>query len=548
MSGMKCLLLWCIGLCCLIGSGCTETSPNAANEPESFHQSIVKAIRSDIYEMPVASVADSALQMLYHQNEYGAYWIDKDGWNYIGNQLYSTIENAAYYGLFPNDYYYDSLRQLRAALQQDTSRQQSSAWSKAELWMSNALLGIVRDIHWGRLPYDTINLRADTVITASFLQEVFRDIVSSKNIHGKIQSLEPSYKGYEQLKIALKHFLDSVGNIGTYEYLEWPVKDSAAFYRSLYKRLIQERVIYDTITPVNYIDEKVLQNAIYTYQHRRELEPDGKLSKKMIQLLNDSNWEKFIRIAITLDKHKHFPRQMPSSYVMVNIPAFLMKVVDEDTVAFQSRVIVGQPITRTPVLNSAISNYITYPQWTVPYSIVFGEMIPKIIRDPGYLDKENLMVLDWADNVIDPDSVDWVNAKRTNFPYVIRQKEGDENSLGIMKFNFANKYSVYLHDTNARWLFSRADRALSHGCIRVQEFMRLADFLIKDYRNKVSPDSVRGLLATQTKKVISGFPRVPVYIRYFTCEEKNGRVVFYNDLYGDDKQLRDAYFATKMAH
>ena len=134
------------------------------------------------------------------------------------------------------------------------------------------------------------------------------------------------------------------------------------------------------------------------------------------------------------------------------------------------------------------------------------------------------------------------------------QGSGDENALGILKFNFNNKYSVYLHDTNQRYYFSRAARALSHGCVRVQEWEKMTFYLLrndsinarlKNSNNYTPTDSVVKWLATKEKHSIPVRNRVPLFIRYFTCEGRNGKIIFYEDIYDEDKILKDQFFLGK---
>lgn len=247
-----------------------------------------------------------------------------------------------------------------------------------------------------------------------------------------------------------------------------------------------------------------------------------------------------------MDRYKHFSDSMPATYILVNLPAFSLSVYDSGKVILESRVIIGKPHTRTPILNSRISNLVTYPQWTVPYSIIFKEMLPKIRRDVDYLRRENLMVVDKNDNLVNPYSIDWNKLGKHNFPYLIRQRQGDDNSLGVMKFNFPNRFSVYLHDTNARGLFARSDRALSHGCVRVQEWDSLARFLlIRDSAN-ISVSRLQEWLDREEKHHIPIRRKVPVYFRYFTSVAKdNGRIEFYDDLYGEDNLLMIRYLSRK---
>jgi len=206
---------------------------------------------------------------------------------------------------------------------------------------------------------------------------------------------------------------------------------------------------------------------------------------------------------------------------------------------------VGAPKTRTPLLTSEISNFITYPQWTVPNSIIFKEMLPQIKRNPDYLNKQNLMVVDWNDSVRDPATINWKRLNKNNFPYQLKQRQGDDNSLGVMKFNFRNKYDVYLHDTNVRWMFGKSYRALSHGCVRVKEWQKLADFLVRNDTVRYKPDTLKAWIQRQEKHTVYGFAKVPIFLRYFSVEGSKGRLVFHEDIYGEDRLLRDRYFADK---
>jgi L,D-transpeptidase YcbB len=149
--------------------------------------------------------------------------------------------------------------------------------------------------------------------------------------------------------------------------------------------------------------------------------------------------------------------------------------------------------------------------------------------------------VDHRGNVVRADSIDWSKLSRKYFPYVLRQMDGLDNSLGILKFNFQNKFSVYLHDTNNRSLFSNSNRALSHGCVRVQAWDSLTMYMIRNDPRPEMRDSVRAWLDNEEQRVYSMTNRLPIYIRYFTAEMRGGRLQFYEDVYGEDKTL-EKYF------
>ena len=338
-------------------------------------------------------------------------------------------------------------------------------------------------------------------------------------------------------------FLDSLDRT-EYTYIDFPKKDSMVFVKQLQARLYESQFIdFMDRNP----DSTELANAIKKVQAARKLKIDGKAGPELVGSLNNTGMERWRRLAINLDRFKQLPDSLPTSYIWVNIPAFKMQVWDSGTVKLESKIIVGQPKTRTPVLNSAVTNMITFPQWTVPYSIIFKEMLPKIQKDIGYLDKENLMVVDHTDSVIDPATIDWSKLNKKKFPYLIRQRQGDDNSLGVMKFNFSNKYDVYMHDTNARSMFSRSNRALSHGCVRVQKWDSLSHYLVTKAPQPMPLDSLHAWLARQEKHYINLKQKVPVYLRYYTCEVKeDGSIQFFDDIYGVDKDLIQNYLGRKQ--
>lgn len=487
---------------------------------------------------------EKLMDSLYGRAEYNPYWSDKGKWLPPADSLYAFIENCKSYGLFPSDYHYPPLAFIHRVLQEDSmARKNAAIWARADLMMTDAFFSLVKDLKQGRLDYDSVTLRKDTVLPDEWYTRSFLDALDSIGVDSSLRALEPKHRGYDSLKTALKGFL-ATAKFRNLAWLPYPYKDSVAFFQSLARRL-QEVGYIDSGVQVTGIDTAALAHAIKGYQRANGLTPTGKVSDALVNMMDNSDWEKFKRIAITLDRYKLLPDTLPPVYVWVNLPAFTLQVVDSDTVVLESKVIVGAPKTRTPLLTSEISNFITLPQWTVPSSIIFKEMLPKIKENIGYLQKQNLIVVDDNDSVRDPTTIHWRRLNKNNFPYQLKQREGDDNSLGVIKFNFRNKYDVYLHDTNVRWMFGKSFRALSHGCVRVKEWQKMANFLIRNDTVKYHPDSVRAWIDRKEKHTVYGFARVPIFLRYFTCEGKKGKVVFHEDIYGEDRQLREKYFANK---
>jgi murein L,D-transpeptidase YcbB/YkuD len=475
---------------------------------------------------------------VYKNNNYNTVWSRKDAWEPMADSLYRMISHSAEYGLFPQDYHASTLSGIRDKINSDSvSRKNAALWARADILMTEAYFNMAKHLKLGRLKRDSITVSSDSLLNDSYFLDHFNQAVSKKNIMRALEDLEPRYPAYHSIRSAIPRFLDSAKFIH-YTYVPYPYKDSLAFIKTLRQRFSEEGYVQKD-------DTASMETIIKRYQSSKGIKPSGKISEYLVRFVNNTDIEKFKSIAVTLDRYKMLPADVPERYALVNLPSYTLYVYENDSLVLDSKVIVGAPRTRTPLLSSEISNFIIYPQWTVPYSIVFKEMLPKIQKDVGYLQRENLMIVDRNDEVVDPYSIEWSKLSKTRFPYVVRQKEGDDNSLGVIKFNFRNKYSVYLHDTNARWLFSKSDRALSHGCVRVQEWQKLSEFLLRDDTSRFPPDSLRAWIDRQEKHVVSGFPKLPLFIRYFTVEGENGKLRFHSDIYGEDRTLKQKYFSNK---
>jgi murein L,D-transpeptidase YcbB/YkuD len=487
----------------------------------------------------------AVLKDIYHQNDYTPIWTGEGKWNPNGDSLHFLIDSARYFGLFPKDYYSTELKELRRRLLIDTAGKEDKLdavlWAKTDLYLSDAFVQLVRDLKNGRILQDTTSLKKDSALNDSFFNAQLQAF-KTESIAGFTTALEPAHSGYINLKSGLKNFIEGA-DFRSYTYVD--PKDSSNLKKLVFQRLQEDLIEFDS-TARN--DSLKLRSAIRNYQKLNGISPDGKLTSSLISRLNQTDNEKFIRIAITLDRYKLLPEKFPAQYIWVNIPEYYMYLKEDDTVRLKSKVVVGKPLTQTPELYSAITDMITYPQWTIPASIIKKEILPGLKKDPGYTIKKGFSLIDKKGNVIDPYFVDWTQYK-TGIPYKVVQGSGDDNALGVIKFNFNNKYSVYLHDTNQRYLFSKKARALSHGCVRVQNWDSLAHFILRNDSlagKKALPlDSLNKWLALKEKHIIPVRKRIPLFIRYFTCDVKNDNVVFYEDIYGDDLRLKEKFFANK---
>ncbi|MBZ5856731.1 L,D-transpeptidase family protein [Flavihumibacter profundi] len=482
------------------------------------------------------------LSRLYETGDFQPLWSNAAQWLPAGDTLFTLISKSKEYGLFPSDYHFPAILSARNKIVIDTiNRKNIALWTRTDILMTDAFFQMARHLKFGHLERDSTTLRPDSVFRDEELVRLLKEALVTNQIRQSLEALEPTLAGYKAIRQALPAFLDSV-KFKEYTYIIYPNKDSLEVISQVAKRLQEAGILDKNWDSADTLKYKL---AVRQYQQKNGIRTTGIAAEQTIGSLNNTNWEKFKRIVINLDRYKQLGTQMPETYLWVNLPAYQLSVIDADTLVLQSKIIVGAPKTRTPVLTSEIVNFITYPQWTVPYSIIFKEMLPKIQKSIDYLDKQNLMVVDKNDSVINPASIDWFKLNKEHFPYLLRQRQGDDNSLGLMKFNFRNKYDVYLHDTNARGLFSRSIRSLSHGCVRVQEWEKLSDFLVRNNEIRYPPDTLKAWINRQEKHVITDFLHVPIFIRYFTCEGQDNKIRFYEDIYEDDRLLSQRYFRSK---
>ncbi|NOT51601.1 MAG: L,D-transpeptidase family protein [Chitinophagaceae bacterium] len=488
-------------------------------------------------------------KLLYEKNEYAPLWCKEQDWLPAGDSLFRLIEKAQLFGLFPEDYHVKEVSGIRQKFFNDSLRKgdqkDASLWAEADMMLTDAFFQMVKDIKLGRLPHDSVTLRKDSVLTDSFYMAKFALVQQQTSPAQIFQSLEPGHTGYRLLKKAIPKFLDSA-NYRSFTKVPSPGKDPVAFKKALQQRLYEEGFL---ATDSVVADSATIALAVKKFQEKKGIAIDGRVGEGTIRMLNDNDKERFIRIAISMDKYKMLPEKMPSKYVWVNIPSYYMQLIDGDSVKINSKIIIGKSKTRTPVLTSNINELITYPQWVPPPSIVMKEILPAVKKNPGYLAKKGFSLWDSKGEEIDPYTVDWSKYNK-GIPYRVVQGSGDANALGIMKFVFSNKYSVYLHDTNQRYLFGQVMRSLSHGCVRVQDWDKLTFYLLRNDsistgRGYSRADSVRTWLKNKQKRSVALKNKMPVFIRYITCEGRNGNVIFHDDIYGDDKMLKEKYFASK---
>lgn len=487
------------------------------------------------------------VNIFYAENNFAGVWSKTENWNPVADSMFEFIKHSMYYGLYPEDYHFKELKEIRAKIESDSlARMDAVIWTKADLMLTDAFMQTLKDLKEGRMIEDSESIVSSANAADSFFIPRFREALSSDSVTKIFENAEPENVYYASLKNALPDFVDNM-DTQKYLYISYPYIDTLQFYKELHTRLMQAGIPADSTSSPDSVS---VSKEVKKFQAKHKLTVDGKPGEETIHALNFYDYEKFRRIALTLDRYKSFPK-LPDNFLLVNIPAFSLKVWDNDSIILTSKVIVGKPTTPTPLLTSAISNMVTYPNWTIPQSIIKKDILPALKVNPGYLASKGFSLVDYHGETIDPYSVEWSKYKN-GIPWKIVQGSGDDNALGIFKFNFSNPYAVYLHDTNQRYLFANSNRALSHGCVRVQNWEALAFYIAerdsiaaKEKRISYNQDSIKTWIANKDRKSIMVKKKLPLFIEYFTCEASHDKIVFYRDIYNKDQELEQKYFADK---
>ena len=226
-------------------------------------------------------------------------------------------------------------------------------------------------------------------------------------------------------------------------------------------------------------------------------------------------------VALNMERWRWMPDSFGDRYVFVNIPSATLVARDGGADAITMKVVVGKPINRTPVLSSAINAVVFSPYWNIPESIVSREILPAVRKNPAYLDKQNIEVIPGPNG-------------RESY----RQRPGPSNALGLVKFVFPNDFGVYMHDTPTESAFARAERALSHGCVRLEQPQSLAEWVLRGVGEWTQP-SIDAAMNGGTERWVRLSTPIPVHTAYFTVTpDASGGLQFWPDVYGFDRRQR----------
>lgn len=302
--------------------------------------------------------------------------------------------------------------------------------------------------------------------------------------------------------------------------------DSTLFVTAIKKRMQMTGDLDGTDTSKIFTDS--LEVAIRSYQQRMGFTANGIINDSVVKALNVPATERLEQIIINMNRILWLPANIPDNYITVNIPEFSLSVYEAKTKAFDMNVIVGKQGSNTMMFYGVLNQIVFSPYWNIPESIVKNEIIPAMKKDPGYLKKKNMEIVGKGDSIPK-----------------MRQLPGKGNSLGKVKFLFPNSYDIYFHDTEEKNLFNKKNRALSHGCIRLQDPQKMAEHLLKN-DGEWTAEKINKAMNSGKEQYVKVKNSLPVIITYFTAwVDENGQLNFRDDVYQKDTQVKDRMFVYK---
>lgn len=489
----------------------------------------------------------SALLEFYERRGKRLAWIRNYAPTHEAAALATLLDEAAADGLDPAAY---GAPVIRATL--DSARTPSFATADSlrpelaelDLRLSAAFLQYAQDLRSGRFPpsvldSDWIGLR-DTIDAVGLLKKA----LASHQVAEALETAPPASPRYQRLREALQSHRRIAEQGG------WPeVPAGGKLARGdehprcaiARRRLVLSGDIADTSGGATF--DAALERGVRSFQARHGLVADGKIGDTTLAALRVPVADRIRTLEMNLERARWVTHSPPEPYIRVNIPEFRLRLVNGGVDSMVMRVVVGQPSNPTPVFSDLMTYLEFNPVWRLPRRLVAEEVLPGYRRDRRYFEKHQMRVLQTSRRglpEVDPASVAWHSISADTFHYLVQQDPGPENPLGQIKFMLPNEYDVYLHDTSARGYFRRDARALSHGCVRVEKPLALADYVLRG-RPQGEPDSVRAIVESRLTRRISAPTAIPVHVEYWTAwVDTAGAVNFRPDLYHLDARMREA--------
>ena len=494
--------------------------------------------------------APSALLELYRDRHFQPAWIGDEGPLPHVESFLRAVRMADREGLKPSDYHLDHTASLVSEWQNSIARKERFPLPRRidlELLLTDAFVLYGHHLLNGRVDPEKLYPEWLAYQKDASLLDIVAEAIESGHVEDALQRLTPQDPLYENLKKNLSAYMQLSGEGG------WPViphprtlknrKDYGRYFSLLQKRLELSGDLEKAEHSHPRSHDESLKKALQKFQKRQGLKADGLINTSTLKELNVPVETRISQIAINMERLRWLPEDNGHRHILVNIADFNLEVLEAGRVVMNMPIVVGKQNQRTAVFSGKMTYIELNPYWNIPQSIAVKEILPSVQKDPAYLDRKRIKVIEYwqrQERLVNPAKVNWSRLNEDNLKYYFRQDYGPGNALGRVKFMFPNKFDIYLHDTPERHLFKRTRRTFSHGCIRIARPIALAEYLLKDDlqwdRLKILAEIGKG-----KRQILKLKKPIDVHILYLTAwADRHGEVQFRPDIYEGDAVLMQA--------
>lgn len=492
----------------------------------------------------------TAMQDIYLHRLFQPAWISDEGPLPHVEPFLQRIGKADLDGLRPADYHLDHMTSLLSQWRESMAKNEPFPLSRRidlELLLTDAFVLYGYHLLNGRVDPEKLYPDWFAYQKDASLLDVAGEALASGHIEEALQRLTPRDPLYTNLKKTLATYTQ-VGKTGGWPVVSNPrtLKNRRDFSRHL--SLLRHRLelsgdLARTAGPPSRVYDESLKQAVRRFQKRQGLNADGVINAATLKELNVPVEGRIGRIVLNMERLRWLPEDIKRRYILVNIADFNLEVLEADQVVMNMPIVVGKQNQRTSVFSGKMTHIELNPYWNIPQTIAVKEILPQVKKDPTYLARKRIKVIEYwrrQEREVNPEKVNWSRLNQDNLKYSFRQDSGPGNALGRVKFMFPNKFEIYLHDTPERHLFKRSRRTFSHGCIRIARPIDLAQYLLKDDlkwdRRKILAEIGKG-----KRQVLYLKEPIEVHILYLTAwVDHHGEVQFRPDIYEGDAALSKA--------
>lgn len=494
------------------------------------------AVQAMLQSQNTKLTSDRTREFYAARNGLPAWW-NGNGWTEHAVTALETLQNAAHEGLRPSDYPATEMILENAVTSPDVIAAQ-------DVLLTDSILSFIRHLKVGRIAPSDVDSDIHMAPPVFDAVSALEDGLQSNDFTAWITSLAPDNKEYFLLRKALADYRARVSKS------DWPILPEGKKFepgstdprvRILRRQLVLHGLLRADLFGGAAFDQDVA-DAVKAFQERLGLDADGIVGPITRLALNVSNQDRIRQIELNMERARWLSPDRLDRYVYVNLASFNLTAYDNDVPVLESAIIIGRDARKTPVFSDRIVNLVLAPTWTVTPTIARLDLLPKLKKDPSYLQTKGIRVFsDWSATAVEVDqtTIDWANMRPNAIPFKFRQDPGPLNALGGVRFSLTNDFFIYLHDTPDRNLFSKSRRSFSSGCIRVKEVLALAMFALNGDANWPIDRVQKAMEGPETKVVKLSKP-LPVLITYSTAwVDDSGLLQFRDDVYGRDKRLSE---------